>query len=69
MVVTTGATVFYGAASAGMSNDDSNVHAGPPYVVTGWLSVRALDGVHHVSIGLSGAFVIFASVYLALRKR
>lgn len=68
VIVTTGFTVYYGEAKKSMSLDTNNSHAGSPFVVTGWLSVINLDNGHYVSFSLSVAFVLLASIYVAVRE-
>lgn len=68
VIVTTGSTVFYGAAKESMSSDTNNSHAGAPFVVTGWLSVINLDDGHYVAFSMSVAFVLLASFYVAVRE-
>lgn len=68
VAVTTGITIFYGVAKESMSLDPLNKHAGSPFILTGWLTVTNRGNGHYVAFSLSVAFVLLASIYVAIRE-
>lgn len=70
IMVSTGATVLYGATKSNLSEDLTNPVAGAPFQVTVYLSVREISKGHFLALGFSSVLIgILASCIILLSAR